>query len=242
VLCVEGVWKAFDRGRGRVWVLRDVSLEVGAGELGAVVGGRGQGKTTLIAVVSGMLAVDRGSVWLGGRELTGLSGRELRGVLASEVGIAVRSGPDARLSVRDRVAMSLNAARRLGGREGRVVVDAMLERLGLDGVAGAMWDELSDWERVLSELAQAVVRRPSLLLVDDLVDGHSLDHKRALMDLLEAFAGEMGCAVLMAVSDHQAALRSATVWSLSEGCLDLMHKDPQITYLHPPGHRGEATF
>jgi len=239
-LSVEGVWKFYVRGRGRVQVLRDVSLRVGAGEVAAVVGGRGQGKTTLVGVASGTLEVDRGKVWLDGSDLTSLNRRELRDVLATDIGIATRSGPDARLSVRDNVQMSLKASRRHGRRgDLRRAVDAVLEQLCLQDAADAMWDELSDWQRVLSELAQAVVRRPRLLLIDDLADGHSLDHKRALMDLLEQFAKDLNCAVLMAVSDHAAALRSATVWSLKDATLELMHKDPTITYLDQRAGDGE---
>src|ERR1700692_653555 len=92
VLCLEGVWKAFDRGRDRVSVLEDVSLSVGVGEVVAVVGTRDQGKTSLIRVASGMLPADRGSVCVGGVELGGLRDRQLAGVLASEVGVAVRTG------------------------------------------------------------------------------------------------------------------------------------------------------
>jgi putative ABC transport system ATP-binding protein len=232
VLRLVGVWKAFARGRDRVSVLEDVSLEVSAGEVAAVVGGRGQGKSTLIRVASGTLPVDRGSVWLDGRELPELSDGELRGVLADDIGIATRAGPEARLNVHDYVEMSLGATRKFNKRERSQRVRAVLEQLDLAGASGAMWGELSDWQRVLAEFAQAIVVRPRLLLIDDVVDGLSLDHKRTAMDLIEGFAKDVHCAVLMAVSDHAAALRSATVWSLSHGKLELMHKDPDITYLH----------
>lgn len=53
VLRLEGVWKTFDRGRDRVEVLQDVSLDVAAGQMAAVVGTRDQGKTTLIRIASG---------------------------------------------------------------------------------------------------------------------------------------------------------------------------------------------
>lgn len=242
VLRLVGVWKAFARGRDRVSVLEDVSLEVSAGEVAAVVGGRGQGKSTLIRVASGTLPVDRGSVWLDGRELPELSDGELRAVLADDIGIATRAGPEARLNVHDYVEMSLGATRKYNKRERSQRVRAVLEQLDLAGASGAMWGELSDWQRVLAEFAQAIVVRPRLLLIDDVVDGLSLDHKRTAMDLIEGFAKDMRCAVLMAVSDHAAALRSATVWNLSHGKLELMHKDPDITYLHQrPAETAQAT-
>jgi putative ABC transport system ATP-binding protein len=231
VLCFEGVWKGFGRGGGWVSVLEGVSLEVRAGEIAAVVGSRGQGKSTLIRLATGMLRADRGCVSLNGRELGDLSEGDLERVLATEIGVATRAGED-RLNVHDYVEMSLAATRRYGGRErGRLVKDVLAE-LEISACAGARWADLSDWQRVLVEFAQAVVRRPRLLLVDDLVDGMGLDQKRAAMDLMEGFAKDRGCAVLMAVSDHAAALRSASVWELSHTKLELMFQDPDITYLH----------
>lgn len=238
VLRFAAVWKAFDRGRQRVSVLEGVSLEVGRGEIAAVVGGRDQGKTTLIRVASGMLPVDRGTVVLDGRELTGLSDRQLADVLGNEIGVATRAGPETRLAVRDYVEMSLTPARRYSRRERARRVAEVLDRVDLAGCADARWGELSNWERVRAELAQAISTEPRLLLVDDLVDGLALGHKQTAMTLLKDLAADSRCAVLMAVSDHAAALRSTKVWSLSYGQLELMHADPHIVHLQPRRHAG----
>ena len=231
VLRLEGVWKGFARGGGWVSVLEDVSLEVRAGQVAAVVGGRGQGKSTLIRLAAGMLRADRGSVSIDGRELGGLSDGDLERLLATEIGVATRAGED-RLNVHDYVEMSLAATRAYSGRERERRVKDILAELEISGCAGSRWAELSDWQRVQVEVAQAIVRRPKLLLVDDVVDGMGLDQKRAAMDLMEGFAKGRACGVLMAVSDHAAALRSATVWQLAHTKLELMHQDPDITYLH----------
>jgi ABC-type cobalamin/Fe3+-siderophores transport system ATPase subunit len=237
-LRLDGVWKAFDRGRDRLSVLEDVSLEIARGEIAAVVGGRDQGKTTLIRVASGMLPVDRGAVFVGGRELTGLSDRELAGVLANEIGVATRAGPETRLTVRHYVEMSLAASCRFGRRERAARVRETLDKLDLAGCAEAKWSELSNWQRVLVEFAQAIITRPRLLLVDDLVDGLPLGHKKTAMSLIDGFAAELRCAVLMAVSDHAAALGSAKVWRISHGELELMHAD--IPNLIDLGQRRDA--
>jgi ABC-type lipoprotein export system ATPase subunit len=228
---LDGVWKAFERGRSRASVLEDVSLDVELGEIAAVVGGRGQGKTTLIRVASGMLGVQRGTVVLEDQELTGLSNRQLRWVLATEIGIATRIGPEARLDVHDYLEMALSASRKYSASERAWRIDETLERLELSDCASATWGELSDWQQVLVEFAQAIIRRPALLLVDDIVDGFGLDQKKTAMTLIEGFAKELRLAVLMAVSDHAAALSSTKVWRLSHAHLELMHKDPDITYL-----------
>jgi ABC-type cobalamin/Fe3+-siderophores transport system ATPase subunit len=227
VLRLDGVCKAFDRGRDRVPVLEDVSLSVAEGEVVAVVGGGGQGKSTLIRVASGTLPPDRGTVRLNGVELAGLKDRQLSAVLAGDVGVATGVGPGVRVSVREYVEMAAAAARdgrrrRWRRPQRRLMASDVLRELGVDGCAELRWEELSDWQRVVVELAQAVIVRPRLLLIDDLVDGFGLRQKQEVMDLLQRFAREHGCGVLMAVSDHAAALRSARIWQLHRHRLRLM--------------------
>ena len=189
VLLLDGVWKAFDRGRDRVPVLEGVSLTVAAGEIVAVVGTRDQGKTTLLRVASGSLPADRGSVRLCDRELTGLSDGQLARVLRTEIGWAARTGPEVRVRVRDYVELPLATGRWLGWRERRLRVAQALKQLDLAGAAELRWGELSDWQRVLVELAQAVVGRPRVLLVDDVIDGLGLGKKQAAMEILRGFRG-----------------------------------------------------
>ena len=234
VLRLDGVWKAFDRGRDRVPVLEDVSLSVAAGEIVAVVGTRDQGKTTLMRVASGMLPADRGSVQVVGLELTGLSDRRLAGVLRTEVGVAARGGPDVRVRVRDYVGLPLATGRWLGWRERRLRVAQALKQLDVAGAAELRWRECSDWQRVRVELAQAVVGRPRVLLIDDVIDGLGLGKKQAAMEILRGFASDLGCGVLMAVSDHVAALPADRVWQLNGGRLKLMAdlSDPDVIPLH----------
>jgi putative ABC transport system ATP-binding protein len=232
VLRLHRVWKAFDRGQGRIDVLQDVSLELAAGQIAAVLGNRDQGKTTLIRVASGTLPVDQGGVYVDERLVTGLSEDALAEVLAKKIGIATRSGSDARLKVCDYVEMSLTATRDYTRRERRERVRRTLDALGLAGVGELMWRDLSNWQRVLVEMAQAVIVRPRLLLIDDLLDGLGWGKKQAALELIEGFAEEIGCGVLMAVSDHATATRAGQVWELSEGKLRLMHKDADVIELH----------
>lgn len=231
-LSLAGVWRGFDRGRERVGVLEDVSLDVAEGQIAAVLGARDQGKTTLIRVASGTLPVDRGSVVVDGIGLRGLSDRQLSDVLASRIGIASRGGPDARLTVHDYVEMSLMASHRWSRRERGERVAGMLREMDLVEAGGLMWGELSNWQRVLVEIAQAVIARPRLLLIDDLLDGLDLGAKHAALDLIEGFSEGIGCGVLMAVSDHTTATRAGQVWHLSNRRLRLMHADPSIVQLH----------
>jgi putative ABC transport system ATP-binding protein len=234
VLEINGVWKGFDRGRDWLHVLRGVSLTVGAGELVAVVGTRDQGKTTLLRVAAGTLPPEQGMVRLGELELAGLKDRELSRVLRSEIGLASRDGPAVRVRVRDYVGLSLATGLRFGWRERRRRTMEVLKGLGVADCAELRWRELSNWQRVRVELAQAIVGRPRVVLVDDVLDGLGFGKKHEAMEILRGFAADLGCGVLMAASDHVSALPSDRVWQLDDGKLKLMADltDPNLIPLH----------
>lgn len=234
VLALDGVWKSFPRGGEWLHVLQGVSLTVSAGEIVAVVGTRDQGKTTLVRVAGGMLAPEQGTVRLRGRELNGMKDRELARMLRSDIGLATRSGPALRLHVRDYVGLQLATGSGIKWRERRDRVTQALELAEVGECAAMRWRDLSNWQRVRVELAQAIVGHPSLLLVDDVLDGFGLGKKQAAMDLLRWFATDLGCGVLMAASEHIAALPSDRIWQLDDGELKLMAdlSDPDVIPLH----------
>jgi ABC-type branched-subunit amino acid transport system ATPase component len=117
-----------------------------------------------------------------------------------------------------------------------------LQMLGIVDCAELLWRELSNWQRVRVELAQAIVGRPRLMLVDDVLDGLGFGEKQEAMEILRGFAADLGCGVLMAPSDHVSALPSDRVWQLDDGKLKLMADltDPNLIPLHDgPERSGE---
>jgi predicted ABC-type transport system involved in lysophospholipase L1 biosynthesis ATPase subunit len=220
LLSLEGVCKEFRRGELRLVVLKDVWLTVGEGEVVSVVGTRGQGKSTLLRVAAGLERPDGGRVCMEGRDLSALSDRELSRLLRKEVGLAGRGGPGMRLRMVEYVALPLllGAARR----ERRALHSQALwalERVGMTDRAGARWEDLSDWDRALAEIAQAIVARPKLMILDDVTDGLSMRETERVAALVHDLACEQRAGVLMGLSDGEATLRSQRVHSLYEGRL-----------------------
>jgi ABC-type cobalamin/Fe3+-siderophores transport system ATPase subunit len=228
VLRLKGVSKGFDRHDVRVAVFEDISLSVAEGEIVAVVAGPGQGKTTLIGLASGTLPPDLGRVYLGGVDVRELRDKGISRLLAADVGVATRSGPALNVTAREYIESALGAPkdgtgrRRWSRREQHSIAAGILEELNISQCASLRWNQLSDWQRVLVELAQAVSVGPRLLLVDDIARNFGLGQKQALMDVLEDFARHRQCGVLMAVSDHASALRSMCVWQVHRRRLRLM--------------------
>jgi putative ABC transport system ATP-binding protein len=218
LLAFDAVSKRHWRGRRAVTVLDAGSLELSTGELGAVWGGRGTGKTTLVELAAGLQAPDAGHISFDGRDVASLSRREVSELLHVQIGIATRTGPVSQtLAAREWVAMPIMD--RLAAREATRRAQLALERVGADEVGAEPWRNLSDGERTLVAIARAMVRAPRLLLVDDPSTGLGLLERGEVVALLRSIAEEAGVAVLMTASDLAEVQGAHTIWSLAGGRL-----------------------
>lgn len=218
LLSLRNVSVSFPRGRRHVVpVLANASLDVDAGELVAVLAQRAQGKTTLLRVAAGMDRPARGEALFKGEDLCRLSDRRRSALLRENIGFAEPVGPDFDLPVLAHVAIPLLAS--LGRKAAYERARMALERVGAQECADQLWSSLADSERALAALAQALVRRPELLLVDDLTATLELGATERTGRLLRSIADEDGVAVLMSVSDADATTWFDRVASLAGGDL-----------------------
>ncbi len=220
LLSLVGVSRLVRRGSAVESLLTNISLEVEAGELVAVVGMRSQGKTTLLQIAAGLERPDGGTVSFGGRDLASLPDREHARLLREEVGLVGQSGPQADLRVGHYVSAPLLVSRRRGRARAMAARAAeALERVGMGSRAGQRWGELSRWDRALVEVAQGIVGGARLLLVDDVCDGLGMRETAQVTRLLRSLAQDDGMGVLMAVSDGEGASAAHRVLRLSRGGL-----------------------
>jgi branched-chain amino acid transport system ATP-binding protein len=201
VLEVDGV----DAGYGAVPVLWDVGLQVEAGEIVALIGANGAGKSTVLRVLSGLLAPWRGCVRFLGHDITGLAPERIVRLGLAHVPQGRRLFPE--LSVRENLVLGAYAR----GDRGAVAAD--LERaLALFPVLGqrldAMASQLSGGEQQMAALVRALMARPRLLLIDEPSLGLAPLAVQALMDAVDRLHGE-GVSVLLVEQDVMLALGHA---------------------------------
>jgi ABC-type cobalamin/Fe3+-siderophores transport system ATPase subunit len=239
LLSLQGISLRYRRGDLARWLLRSVWLDVAPGEVVSVLALRSQGKTTLLRLAAGMVAPDEGRVLLGRTDLGSLSDPAHARVLREQLGWAGRLGPGLGMQMLDYVALRLTLGGRSHRRAVRSLALAALERVGVEHCAERRWGELSDWERALVELAQALASAPRLLLIDDLLDGLGARETEEVSVLVRTLAEELGLGVLMTVSDPEAALCSHRVLSLAGGCLtvlsDVGAQEPGVVIDFPHG-------
>jgi len=196
-------------------VLVNVSLDLRAGEVVAVLAMRGRGKSTLLRVAAGMQRPDEGTVLLAGEDPWEMADAQRQRLLRDQVGWVEATGPEVDVSVLELIATPLLVG--CGKGEGYARARAALERVGAAECAARRWAVLSDRERALVAVAAALVRAPRLLVVDDLTCTLGLGETDEVTGLLRGLAREAGAAVLMGVSDAGATQWSDRVMTLAGG-------------------------
>jgi zinc/manganese transport system ATP-binding protein len=184
-------------GGASVWSGVDLAIE--PGELVAVLGPNGAGKSTLLRVILGLLPLNAGSASV----LGAAPGRR-----NAAIGyLPQRHGFDASTRIRgvDLVRLGLDGAHwglpLSGGREARARVDEVIELVGATAHARRPIGELSGGEQQRLLIAQALVARPELMLLDEPLDSLDLPNQTAVSALLARICRSQGVAVLLVAHD-----------------------------------------
>lgn len=191
---------------GRRPVLQRVDLEeIAAGEVAAVVGPNAAGKSTLFKCLAGLLRAE-GEITLAGLTVSGRRWGEEQRRLVSYLPQEYPS--TATLTVFEAVLLG----RQRGGawivsEDDLARVAAVLERLGLSPLALRYLNELSGGQRQLVAVAQALVREPRVLLLDEPTSSLDLHRQLELLRIVREVARERGVTVLLALHDLNLAAR-----------------------------------
>lgn len=227
LLELRRVSKSHPRGSRRIEVLREVSLEIDAGELVAVWGLRRSGRSSLLAVAAGIEEPDAGEVRFDGVDLSGRGATALgNGVGYCPQGLGVPSGR----RVIDNVRAGL-LARGVPVPAAHSRAHRALERVGVEQCSELMSGDLDGAEAVRVAIACALVLGPRLLVIDEPTKGIDLLERDEIVLLLRSLA-DQGIAVL--VSDGDGSGLSDADRSLSLAGGELRGKtSPEVGALLP---------
>jgi putative ABC transport system ATP-binding protein len=221
-LAFRSVSKTYDTfATGTKYALRDVSFDVAAGGIIAVVGRSGSGKSTLLNLAAGIDSPSSGTVLWNGRDIGALPDRERTLQRRDHVGFVFQFFHLlSHLTVRENVAVPALIAGG-GSAESRERIDTLLARVGLADRADDPVDRLSGGEMQRVAICRALLRRPALVLADEPTGNLDDATGRAIMDLmLDLVRAERGTLIYVTHSRELAALADA-VWEIHSGQLEL---------------------
>jgi putative ABC transport system ATP-binding protein len=216
---IENVSKTYSEGAQQHAVLRDASLEIGRGELVALLGASGSGKSTLLNLLSGIDRADSGAIWVNGQNLIAMSEAERTLFRRKHIGFVFQFfNLLPTLTVNENVSLPLE----LAGAKLKVASARAAELLDLVGLADrsdSYPDRLSGGEQQRVAIARALVHDPLLVLADEPTGNLDEDTGNQIMDLLEKLTRTAGKNLIMATHNGLNAQRADRIVYLRDGKL-----------------------
>lgn len=168
-LKIQGLWKSFDQNETRIEVLKDLSLEVKTGEVIAIVGQSGSGKSTFLSLLSGLDEPDKGSLEISGTDLAKLSPEERTRFRGDKIGIVFQQFHlVSHLTALENVALPLEIRSHKNEQKNALArAKEMLESLGMGHRMDHLPGQLSGGESQRVAIARALVGQPDLILADE---------------------------------------------------------------------------
>jgi len=220
LLSATDVHKTYFLGQRALEVLRGVDVELRRGDFLALRGASGAGKSTLLHLLGGLDAPNQGEIRLAGRNLAGLSRRELARLRNEEVGFIFQAYyllPE--LDALENVCLPARMARRPAAQAASRGRD-LLARVGLQERMEHKPYELSGGEQQRVAIARALINEPDLVLADEPTGNLDSHTGQEIIDLLCGLRAEKQTTLIMATHDSNLAARAPRVMELVDGLVN----------------------
>jgi len=209
-LAVDGITFSYPSRK----VLDDVSFRVERGQIVAILGPNGVGKTTLMSCISRMINPGSGSVTIDGEDTSGLSRREL----AKKVAIVIQGDERSRIRVFESVLLGRRPNVILDASEDDMIItERAIDVLGIKDLSLKYVDELSGGEAQMVRIARAFAQQPKVLLLDEPTSNLDISNQYRVLETVVRLVKSNDMAAIMVIHDLNLAIRFADRFIMMKG-------------------------
>jgi putative ABC transport system ATP-binding protein len=217
VILAKGVTKVYSDNGVPVNALQGIDLTIQSGEFTAIVGPSGSGKTTFLNIISGLDSPSGGEVWLNGKLLSGMSGRELSDFRRDSIGFIFQAyNLIPVLTVEENVEYVM-LLQGLSKSVRRTRVRSILKTIGLGGFEHRLPTQLSGGQQQRVAVARAMVSEPAIILADEPTANLDSSTSVALLDMMRALNQQTGMTFVFSTHDENVMRRARRLITLKDG-------------------------
>lgn len=222
LIALNDVSKSYRRGAQIVPVLSRLTFDIRRKEFLALMGPSGSGKSTMLNLIAGIDSPDRGSIKVGGEDITLLPEAELADWRAANVGFIFQFyNLMPVLTALENVELPLTLTD-LGRRERRDRARFALRLVGLSDRVKHLPSELSGGQQQRVAIARAIVTDPTLLVADEPTGDLDRQSAKEVLEIMQRLNRDMGKTIVMVTHDHRAAAHAKRIMSLEKGDLSYL--------------------
>ena len=219
---IRDVYKSFQRDTQKIDVFTDLSLDIDAGSFTALMGPSGSGKSTLLNLIAGLDKPTRGTVRVGGAEVSAMSSGQLATWRARNIGFVFQSfNLLPVLTAYQNIELPLLLTN-LSGKDRAERVRIALDVVGLSDRADHYPRQLSGGQEQRTAIARAIVADPTVMLLDEPTGQLDAKSSQEVLMLLQRLNNEFNKTIVIVTHDAHAADRAKSVLHLEKG--DLIEK------------------
>ncbi|MDQ3265993.1 MAG: ABC transporter ATP-binding protein [Myxococcota bacterium] len=218
IVSIQNVSKEYALGRVLIPALREVSLEVEAGDFLSVAGPSGSGKSTLLNLIGCVDTATSGVVHVAGQDTSRLGERGLTELRLKAIGFIFQGfNLIPVLSVSQNVELPLLLQGQLRSQERAARVEALLEEVGLAGHARHRPNELSGGQRQRVAIARALVTQPQIILADEPTANLDSVTGQTIINLMKRLNQQNGMTFIFSTHDANVMAQANAVVQLADG-------------------------
>lgn len=223
-LSFKNVRKGYHSGSVQINAVKDLTFEIGKGDIAVVVGPSASGKTTLLNLLGGMDSCDSGEIWVDGKEVSGFTAEQATSYRRNQIGFVFQSyNLMENLTAQENVELAIKISK-----NPKYITD-IVEKVGLKERRNHFPAQLSGGEQQRVAIARALAKNPKLLLCDEPTGALDYETGKHILQVLQDIAHLQDMTVVIITHNTAITPMADLVIHIKNGGVDKVVPNPSPT-------------